>query len=95
MYLEGNEYVKQDNGTAYKFFLRAAEMGNPVGQSGLGMMYLYGNGVPRDYTKAFRYFTMAAEQGWVDGHLHLGVMYYSTFAFRLLNNVLYIYICAD
>ncbi len=51
--------------------------GNPIGQSGLGLMYMYGKGVTQDYTKAFKYFSMAADQGWVDGQLQLGIMYYS------------------
>lgn len=52
-------------------------MGNPVGQSGLGILYLQGKGVPRDTDKALKYFTQAADQGWVDGQLQLGNMYYS------------------
>ena len=48
-----------------------------MGQSGLGLMYMYGKGVDQDYTKAFKYFSLAADQGWVDGQLQLGIMYYS------------------
>uniref|UniRef100_A0A8C8C3H2 Uncharacterized protein n=1 Tax=Oncorhynchus tshawytscha TaxID=74940 RepID=A0A8C8C3H2_ONCTS len=51
--------------------------GNPVGQSGLGMAYLYGRGVPVNYELALKYFQKAAEQGWVDGQLQLGTMYYN------------------
>uniref|UniRef100_A0A8C9N1V7 SEL1L adaptor subunit of SYVN1 ubiquitin ligase n=1 Tax=Serinus canaria TaxID=9135 RepID=A0A8C9N1V7_SERCA len=51
--------------------------GNPVGQSGLGMAYLYGRGVPVNYDLALKYFQKAAEQGWVDGQLQLGSMYYN------------------
>ena len=53
--------------------------GNPVGQSGLGLMYMYGRGVEQDYTKAFKYFSLAADQGWVDGQLQLGIMYFSKY----------------
>lgn len=59
------------------YFKKAADLGNPVGQSGLGMMYLYGKGVERDTAKALQYFSQAAEQGWVDGQLQLGNMYFS------------------
>lgn len=52
-------------------------MNNPVGQSGLGLMYLYGRGVEKDYEKARKYFMAAADQGWVDGQLQLGIMYFS------------------
>jgi SEL1 protein len=74
--LEGSDIVKQDNDTAHEFFKKAAELGNPVGQSGLGMIYLQGKGVEKDYGKALKYFTQAADQGWVDGQLQLGNMYY-------------------
>jgi TPR repeat protein len=50
--------------------------GNPVGQSGLGLMYMYGKGVEQDLTKALKYFSLAADQGWVDGQLQLGIMYF-------------------
>jgi TPR repeat protein len=79
IYLEGSDLVKQDNETAYKYFKKAADLGNPVGQSGLGLMYLHGKGVTKDYTMALKYFTMAADQGWVDGQLQLGNMYFSKF----------------
>ena len=71
--------MKADNATAYKYFKKAADMGNPVGQSGLGIMHLQGRGVERDYNKALKYFSQAAEQGWVDGQLQLGIMHYSRY----------------
>ena len=46
---------------------------NPVGQSGLGLMYLHGKGVKKDYKKALEFFKMAADQSWVDGQLQLGM----------------------
>lgn len=85
MYLEGNEYIQQDNETALKFFKKAADLGNPVGQSGLGLMYLYGRGVPKDYEKAFKLFASAAEQGWVDGQLHLGIMFFGKLHFPVFS----------
>lgn len=48
-----------------------------MGLSGLGLMYLHGRGVTKDYDKARQYFTQAADQGWVDGQLQLGNMYFS------------------
>lgn len=77
MYLEGSSVVQQSNETALKYFKMAAEKGNSVGQSGLGVMYLYGKGVEKDYQKAFKYFSQAASQGWVDGQLQLGIMYFN------------------
>jgi len=63
MYLEGTDAVSSDNATALRWFTRAAEQGSPVGQSGLGLMYLTGRGLPKDPSKALQYFSMAAEQG--------------------------------
>uniref|UniRef100_A0A3Q1EUU8 SEL1L adaptor subunit of SYVN1 ubiquitin ligase n=1 Tax=Acanthochromis polyacanthus TaxID=80966 RepID=A0A3Q1EUU8_9TELE len=60
-------------GTRFSLFVQ----GNPVGQSGLGMAYRYGRGVPVNYELALKYFQKAAEQGWVDGQLQLGTMYYN------------------
>ena len=53
-----------------------------MGQSGLGLTYLYGRGVEKDYQKAFKYFHLAADQGWVDGQLQLGTMYFSGLGVR-------------
>ncbi|ELW49887.1 Protein sel-1 like protein 1 [Tupaia chinensis] len=77
MYSEGSDTVPQSNETALHYFKKAADMGNPVGQSGLGMAYLYGRGVQVNYDLALKYFQKAAEQGWVDGQLQLGSMYYN------------------
>lgn len=40
IYLEGGDGIKADNETALRYFRKAAELNNPVGQSGLGIMYL-------------------------------------------------------
>ena len=48
-----------DHANALNYFQQAADAGNaialdnPVGQSGLGLMYLYGKGVEVDFNKAF------------------------------------------
>ena len=54
--------MAQNNETAFKYFKTAAGLGNPVGQSGLGLLALYGKGVEKDYKKAFEYFQKAVEQ---------------------------------
>ena len=63
MFLEGTDAIEADNATAFRWFQRAADQGSPVGQSGLGLMYLTGRGVTKDPSKAMQYFTMAADQG--------------------------------
>lgn len=77
MHSEGSPVVQQDNLSALQYFKKAADKGNPVGQCGLGILYLYGKGVEKDYAKAFKYFTASAEQGWSDAQLHLGIMHFS------------------
>lgn len=46
MYWRGDA-VRQDNGTALKWFHRAAENGDANGFANLGLMYLYGVVVPK------------------------------------------------
>uniref|UniRef100_A0A915D677 Ribosomal protein S5 C-terminal domain-containing protein n=1 Tax=Ditylenchus dipsaci TaxID=166011 RepID=A0A915D677_9BILA len=76
MYLEGTSATPQNNVTAFQYFKKAADKGNAVGQSGLGMMFLYGYGVKTDPHKALKLFTLAAEQGLADAQLHLGQMHF-------------------
>ena len=94
MYLEGSEAVPQNNATAFHYFKQAADRNNPVGQAGLGLMYLHGRHVDKDVTKAFQYFNSAADKGWVDGHLQLGNMYYHlhTFSYNIYLIILLILI---
>lgn len=40
IYLEGGDGIKPNNETALHYFRKAAELNNPIGQSGLGLMYL-------------------------------------------------------
>ncbi|CAJ0939063.1 unnamed protein product, partial [Mesorhabditis belari] len=77
MYLDGTQATPQDNATAFQFFLKSTDKNNQIGQAGLGIMYLQGRGVPKNYEKALRLFSLAAEQGWVDGQLYLGLMFYN------------------
>ncbi|KAG8126390.1 putative Protein sel-1 protein [Naja naja] len=88
LHLHGGRGVEQNHQRAFEYFNQAANAGNshamaflgkgnPVGQSGLGMAYLYGRGVPVNHELALKYFQKAAEQGWVDGQLQLGSMYYN------------------
>ncbi|XP_078261783.1 protein sel-1 homolog 1-like [Rhinoraja longicauda] len=77
MYSEGNEAVPQSNEIALIYYRMAAERDNPIGLTGLGLVYLYGKGVPVDYEEALKYFKKAADKGWVDGQFQLGVMHYT------------------
>lgn len=54
---------------------RKAESGSSVGQSMLGICYLYGIDVQIDYKEAFRLLSAAAQQGASRAVLNLGRMY--------------------
>lgn len=85
IYLDGSDEIEQNTEIALKYFKKASELNNPVGFSGLGLMYLYGKGINKDYTLSHKYFLAAAEQGWVDGQLQLGNMYFSKLNFSLIS----------
>ena len=59
LHYQGGRGVHMDHANALNYFQQAADAGNaialdnPVGQSGLGLMYLYGKGVEVDFNKAF------------------------------------------
>ena len=44
-------------------------------QTGLGMTYANGRGVPQDYKTAVKWYKLAAKQGLVDAPYTLGVLY--------------------
>lgn len=52
-----------------------AKQGDALSQSVIGMRYLYGDGVPQDYTLAFNWFQKAADQGRDGAQFSLGFMY--------------------
>jgi SEL1 protein len=84
LYLEGGNFAKQDNLTAFTFFRKAAEKNNPIGQAGLGLMYFYGSSgiVEQDYQSALKYFQLSSDQGYVEGHFLLAIMYYYGYGVR-------------
>ena len=53
----------------------AAERGDAEAQWLLALCYLYGNGVPHDYSEAAKWFRKSAEQGNAAGQYELGVCY--------------------
>jgi len=52
-----------------------AEAGNVVAQGILGISFLYGEDVPRDYAAALRWLSLAAERGASRPTFHLGRMH--------------------
>jgi TPR repeat protein len=62
---------------AVKWYRKAAEQGNAVGQNNLGIMYSTGKGVDWDYSEAINWYRKAAEQGYAVGQNNLGYMYHT------------------
>lgn len=71
---EQGQGVPRDPAKAAEWLRRAAELGDPRGQTQLGMAYEKGLGVPRDLQKAESWFRRAAEQGDTTAQFNLGVM---------------------
>jgi hypothetical protein len=57
-------------------WIKAAEIGDAKAQNSLGICYVKGNGVPKDYTEAFKWFQKSAEQGYATAQFNLGLCYY-------------------
>jgi TPR repeat protein len=56
-------------------FERAARKGHAPAQVNLGVLYLYGCGVPQSYGAALYWLTSAADQGSSRAHTNLGILY--------------------
>ena len=52
-----------DFATAFQEWLPLAEQGNAKAQTNLGIMYVLGIGVPKDYVKAHMWFSLAKAEG--------------------------------
>ncbi len=55
--------------------LARAEQGDAESQTGLGLLYSIGLGVPEDHTEATRWYRLAADRGDASAQGHLGSMY--------------------
>lgn len=64
---------ESDTDNAKIWFERSANLGNPIGQNGLGYLYQNGfGGLPKDEEKANELFLKSAEQGNSDSQFWLG-----------------------
>ena len=68
-------YNTGDYDTAVKEWKPLAEQGYASAQFNLGIMYEYGDGVPKDYANAVKWYKLSAEQGDAAGQYSLGNMY--------------------
>jgi len=69
--------VKQNYEESFKWFLKAANLGEPSAQFNIGMMYSSGTGVKQDLVEASKWYRKSAEQGKASAQLNLGMMYIS------------------
>ena len=53
----------------------SADMNDPAGQAGMGIMYMEGRGIPMNPKTAVKYFQASAQQGHTEGQLRLGMAY--------------------
>lgn len=56
-------YDKNDFSKAFKWYTKAAELGNSDAMNNLGILYENGQGVEKSYHKAFEWYTKAADLG--------------------------------
>ena len=69
-------YERGDYAIAYRGFRLHAEQGDAGAQYYLGLMYVYGFGVPQDYAEALKWYRRAAEQSDAYAQHDLGSMYF-------------------
>ena len=68
-------YGRGDYATALRLFRPLAKQGLIVAQYNLGLMYIKGEGVPKNYPEALKCSRLAAEQGYAQAQYNLGLMY--------------------
>ena len=68
-------YNRDDYTTALSLWRPLANQGEARAQTGLGVMYQNGHGVPQDYKEAMRWYRLAAAQGNALAQYNLGSMY--------------------
>jgi len=64
-----------DYSEAVNLLVHAALKGHPLAQHRLGVMYVFGQGVPQNYATATRWFRKAAAQGQGESQFSLGLRY--------------------
>ena len=62
-YRQGRQGVEQDFKEAVKWYQKAADQGNAIGQYYLAVMYESGEGVKQDYATAYAFLNIAATNG--------------------------------
>ena len=70
--------VPQSYSEAFKWFIKAAQQGEGVGQYNVGEALEYGRGVPQDDVAAYTWYSLAAEQA-----LSVAIIHRDTLSRRL------------
>ena len=70
-----NAYQNGDYARALRLWRPLANQGNAIAQAHLGLMYIFGRGVPKNDAEAVAWLRKAAAQGNSEGEGRLGVMY--------------------
>ena len=60
---------------AFTLFYLAAQQGFALAQTKLGLMFMKGKGVPKDFRQAKHWLELAAEQGTAEAQTALGWLY--------------------
>ena len=68
-------YRRGDYATALRLWRPLADEGHARARVGLGLMYEYGSGVPKDFAAAVAWYRKAADQGDAEGQNRLASMY--------------------
>ncbi len=81
MYLTGlmfdrGEGVPQDYQEAFRWYVLAAEAGQPGAMNSLGLMYALGHGVSQDHSEAMKWWTKAADSGSIAALNNIATTYY-------------------
>jgi hypothetical protein len=71
-------YLQGDYATALRECRPAAEQGNAVAQTILGVLFHQGLGVQQDVQEARRWYLLAAEQGLASAQYYLGRLYFES-----------------
>jgi TPR repeat protein len=70
-----NDVALTHNESEISGFRGLAEQGNAKAQAQLGLRYLTGNGVTKDYAQAMKWYRLAADQGYAVAQNDLGAIY--------------------
>jgi hypothetical protein len=68
-------YQRHDYATAIQLWRPLADRGDAEAQFRIGLMYVFGTGVPQDYVAAVNWTRKAADRGNAEAQMHLGFMY--------------------